>query len=286
MKESRIEKELFKNNKLTNTELKHMREDYHRLQEMLSAYQSRIIGKKEKALEIQELLNDLQRQAAHLIFLGENYGNVISQIRTEIDKLTDRNLDIGLDDYHNTVLNLITFLLNRGQKNFVSGCVKHSEFRSIDVGRGVVINDHFDLIAKESVWPQDRLDIFDLLKYLNLLCDVQEPFIISVYDSLNNDTTISQIRSICERDNVALLSSWGRWQTFCFSPDHDITFRKVIMKIMLFSELHGLPFDELNESNIEQYAQAIESMDVESYSLIPNPERRPKELILVPKQKH
>lgn len=269
-------------NVITSSDLDQIRKNYIKLQGLVEAYKATIIGKKQKAIEIREIVESMRIQANHLVTMGEDIYGYISKIELATDYvLKDKPLLWCFEEYHREILYLITYLLSRRQQNFISGCIFD---RTKSVGYcEYEMQEHVDLIAEESIWPKKSLQNHEINRYIqSLFKKAKKSFIVSKYMHPFGYDDMFYYELVRLSKNGYFLGDVS-WRTVCFINDGDDAFKETIMKLMLFADMCGLDLSEFNEENKEEYAKAIESMDISDWSLERGPSVYPKYLHLVKK---
>ncbi len=258
---------------LSRTDLLFIIQEYQVLEKMLEQYESSIFNKKEQSEKLIRELANGQKIAKLLSFLGKTYADFLSTAEVEVlscvdseDDVWDSCLHKNLSGHYFETMNFIIYLLSRQHRNYQLYCI-HEEFRdALKYGLGYI-----NVMASETDSPIELRHIDDCKDYLNQLYAEQIPFILTVdnddcngnfyYRKLYGDNEV-----LFDSKKVAILGG-SKYKTICFLGDDDV-FKEIMTKLMLFSQLHGFCAKDIDHvKSQEDYAQAVESMDVSSYSM-------------------
>lgn len=260
--DSSFSDEEIKKHGMTRRDLEFIKREYFNLLGMLTSYQSSIFNRRDEKIRIQEELEKAQMIADYFTFLGNSYGNFIAKAQSSINEIEGFYLERNLDYYHNEIIRLIIYLLSRVQREYEMSTIFHNEYYS-DIHREKKVTDHFNLLLEKDEKCPCFHSFHDILPYIEFLCEKQKSFILTGLDTCYNDDSFDKLFSpLLEHSPIAYLGK-GRWKTLCLIGDD--TFREVIMKLMLFSDAHGLSLSDFSLDKRLEYAQAIESMDISSY---------------------
>jgi len=267
---SLLTSEEIKKHGLTQADLLYIKREYKQLQNMLQQYQSSIYGKKDQSKAIQEELEVVSKIAELLSFLGQSFSDYISYIHYSISGVEKDYLRESLyRDYYKT-MQFISYMLSRQHQNYELSTLFYRFYYS-DIERKNILDEDVKILTQK--FPGQFTDYFDSLRYLNFLYERQKSFIVTSHPGPHNDerNLYNGCKELLNNKDVALLGTLGN-DTICYLGD-DI-FRDTMTRLMLFADLHGFSISDIDKTNQEEYASAIEGMDISSYQLEKDNEKR------------
>ncbi len=263
-----ITEEEIKKHGLTRSDLISIKQKYEVLAKMLERYHSSIFDKKEQSERIKEELEINLKIAKLLSLLGKSYQDYLSEMRYTVGGSTGLNLEKGLYEQNIRTLNFIIYLLARRQQNYsLSKLYHHGYSGGCPVTYRVSAN--VDLLTSKDV-PYFRLTsyAYEGKRHLNNLYNEGKSFIFSCRESYGDDDIFGILYQdnevLSKSDSVGFLGTLG-YKTICFLGD-DI-FRETMAKLLLFSDKYGFDIEDIGTEQQEDYAQAIESMDITGYEV-------------------
>lgn len=265
-----LTEEEIKKHGLTQRDLLYIKHEYIELEKMLEQYRTSIFGKKEQSEAIQAKLEIAKKLAKLLSFLGKSFSQYVSYAHYSVSGVEKYYLEESLSrDYYKT-LKFISYMLTRKHQNYELGKLYYTSFYS-EIERRERVVGNIDLLTQKS--SKQFTSSIDALRYLDFLYGRNASFIATSHpDPSEDDRDLYYgCKELLENKDVALLGTLGG-DTICYLGD-DI-FRDTMTRLMLFADLHGFSIADINKENQEDYAHAIEGMDISSCSIEKNNEKR------------